>query len=77
MSANAAATGARHAQAVIASACVGELLTKAEKKTVPRAAATEADVRRAAGRTTDADRDDAVARIRDTFVGFRPRVSRS
>jgi len=34
------------------------------------ATATEADVRRAAGRTTDADREDAVARIRDTFAGL-------
>jgi AcrR family transcriptional regulator len=36
------------------------------------ATATEADMRRAAGRTTDADRDDAVARIRDTFAGLSP-----
>jgi AcrR family transcriptional regulator len=34
------------------------------------ATATEADVRRAAGHTTDADRDDAVARIHDTFAGL-------
>ena len=34
------------------------------------ATATEADVRRAAGRTTDAAREDAVARIRDTFAGL-------
>jgi AcrR family transcriptional regulator len=34
------------------------------------ATATEADIRRAAGHTTDADRDDAVAQIRDTFVGL-------
>ncbi len=34
------------------------------------ATATEADIRRAAGLTTDADRDDAVAQIRDTFVGL-------
>lgn len=32
------------------------------------ATATEADVRRAAGHTTDADRDDAVAKIGDTFA---------
>ena len=32
--------------------------------------ATEADIRRAAGHTTDADRDDAVAQIRDTFAGL-------
>src|SRR5580698_1467939 len=38
MSAKAAATGIRHAQAVIASACVGGGLAKAEKKIVPRAA---------------------------------------
>src|ERR1700722_5545539 len=38
MSANAAATGMRHAQAVIASAWVGGGLAKAEKKIVPRAA---------------------------------------
>jgi AcrR family transcriptional regulator len=36
------------------------------------ATATEADVRRAAGHTTDADRDDAVARIRDTFAALSP-----
>ena len=34
------------------------------------ATATEADVRRAAGNTTEADREDAVARIRDTFAGL-------
>jgi AcrR family transcriptional regulator len=34
------------------------------------ATATETDVRRAAGHTTDADRDDAVAQIRDTFAGL-------
>jgi AcrR family transcriptional regulator len=34
------------------------------------ATATEADVRRAAGRTTDADRDEAVARMLDTFTGL-------
>jgi AcrR family transcriptional regulator len=34
------------------------------------ATATEADVRRASGHTTDADRDDEVARIRDTFAGL-------
>jgi AcrR family transcriptional regulator len=36
------------------------------------ATATEADIRRAAGLTTDADRDDAVAQIRDTFTGLSP-----
>ncbi|HEX3802587.1 MAG TPA: TetR/AcrR family transcriptional regulator C-terminal domain-containing protein [Solirubrobacteraceae bacterium] len=34
------------------------------------ATATEADVRRAAGHTTDADRVDAAARIHDTFAGL-------
>ncbi len=34
------------------------------------ATATEADVRRAAGHTTDGDGDHAVARIRDTFAGL-------
>ena len=37
---------------------------------ITTATATEADVRRAAGHTTDADRDQAVARIRDTFDGL-------
>jgi AcrR family transcriptional regulator len=36
------------------------------------ATATEADIRRAAGLTTDADRDDAVAQIRDTFTALSP-----
>ncbi len=36
------------------------------------ATATETDIRRAAGQTTDADRDDAVAQIRDAFVGLSP-----
>jgi AcrR family transcriptional regulator len=36
------------------------------------ATATEADIRRAAGYTSNADRDDAVARIRDTFAGLSP-----
>jgi AcrR family transcriptional regulator len=36
------------------------------------ATAIEADVRRASGLTTDADRDDAVARIHDTFAGLSP-----
>jgi AcrR family transcriptional regulator len=36
------------------------------------ATATETDIRRAAGRTTDADREDAVARIRDVFAGLPP-----
>jgi AcrR family transcriptional regulator len=34
------------------------------------ATATEADLRRAAGRTTEADRDDAIAQIRDIFAGL-------
>jgi AcrR family transcriptional regulator len=34
------------------------------------ATAAEADARRAAGHTTDADRNDAVARMRDTFAGL-------
>jgi hypothetical protein len=42
MSAKAAATGARHAQAVVASACVGGRLAKAEKKIVPSAATPSA-----------------------------------
>lgn len=36
------------------------------------ATATETDVRRAAGNTTDADHDDAVARIRATFAALPP-----
>jgi AcrR family transcriptional regulator len=36
------------------------------------ATATETDIRRAAGKTTSADRDDAVARIRATFAGLPP-----
>jgi hypothetical protein len=34
------------------------------------ATAAETDVRRAAGRTSDADRDDAIARIRDAFTAL-------
>ena len=34
------------------------------------ATAAEADVRRAAGHTSEADRDEAVARMRDTFAGL-------
>ena len=37
------------------------------------ATATEIDIRRAAGRTTTADHDDAVARIRATFAGLPPK----